>query len=164
MILNIKRKEKIFQVLIDDQDFKLIEGYSWNILCHKNTNYVHAYIKGSYKEYGKSKYIYLHRLIINPPKELDVDHKNGNGLDCRRENLQIMNRNGNLRKMKSYCHSGLKGAFLEKRTGKYYSQIIINGKKKHLGTFENAEQAHKEYMIEYNKQIIKENYNEDQII
>lgn len=39
---------------------------------------------------GKNRYTYMHRLIMNCPKGLIVHHRNGNGLDNRKRNLQIM--------------------------------------------------------------------------
>ena len=61
---------------------------------------------------------------INPDSPtLPRDHK------CRRDNV-----------------SGLKGAYLDKRTGKYKSGISVDGRYKSLGTFSTAEEAHAAYV------------------
>lgn len=50
---------------------------------------------------GRRRTVYLHRLIMNPPAGFDVDHLNGNGLDNRRENLEIVTRAENVRRAKA---------------------------------------------------------------
>lgn len=39
---------------------------------------------------GRKKYTYMHRLIMNTPKEEICHHRNGNGLDNRKLNLENM--------------------------------------------------------------------------
>ncbi|MFD1755949.1 HNH endonuclease [Rufibacter sediminis] len=34
--------------------------------------------------------VYLHRFIMGAPEDLEVDHKNHQTLDCRRENLECI--------------------------------------------------------------------------
>jgi hypothetical protein len=38
---------------------------------------------------GKWHSEFLHRLIMSPPKGMEVDHVNGNKADNRRENLRV---------------------------------------------------------------------------
>ena len=39
-----------------------------------------------------NKTVYLHRFILDAPSGLDVDHKDGDGLNCQRLNLRIATR------------------------------------------------------------------------
>ena len=152
MILEILRKGKIFEVLIDDEDYELIKCYGWNIAERENTNYAYAYIKGTAK---KRKRIKMHRLIMNAPDGVEVDHENRNGLDNRKSKLRLITRNGNARNCVRKNKSGVKGVEKSK-SGKFRARIYINGKKKHLGTFDNLEDAGKIYQNACNKQIEKE--------
>lgn len=44
---------------------------------------------------GRKPRLYLHRVIMDAPQGSEVDHDNGNGLDCRRSNLCITTHKGN---------------------------------------------------------------------
>lgn len=66
--------------LIDDENFELINKYKW----HLHANYVISYSKTKPR-----RYIILHRLLLNPPKNKQVDHINHNTLDNRKSNLRI---------------------------------------------------------------------------
>jgi len=151
MKIKISRKNEIFEVLIDDIDWPLIKNYSWNIIPAKNTNYACAYIKGSYAQ-GKRKRIYLHRLIMNAQDDIDIDHDNRNGLDCRQKNLLLIKTSGNNRKAKRPNKTGFKGV-AKNKSGNFMVHIRIDGKKKYLGTFKTAEEAGAVYQKEYNKQL-----------
>ena len=78
--------------LVDDEDEALVRGYSWNALPGKNTMYAKAGVRGSRPQ----KNVYLHRLILNAPKGVQVDHQNRNGLDCRRENIRLASNGQNM--------------------------------------------------------------------
>lgn len=58
-----------------------------------------------FKEGGRKRYVYLHRYIMDAPEELDVDHKDRNGLNCRRENLRVMTHSDNLRNRRKFKRS-----------------------------------------------------------
>lgn len=77
-----------------------------------------------------------------------IDHINGNPLDNRIENLRSVTFSQNVcnAKIKSDNTSGVKGIFWRKRDKKWEARIQMDGKRKHLGTFECLEKA-KEFLM-----------------
>jgi hypothetical protein len=73
-----------------------------------------------------------------------VDHKNGNSLDNRKENLRLctIQQNSFNRKPKN---GKLKVFYLNKSSNKYSAQIGFNNKKIYLGQFKSKEEAAKAY-------------------
>jgi hypothetical protein len=77
----------------------------------------------------------------------DIDHINGDGFDNRISNLRDASRtqnNGNMRRPK-HNSSGLKGAFYEKRSGRWLAQIRHEGQQHYLGKYDTAAEAHAAY-------------------
>lgn len=134
---------------IDIRDAERVKEFVW----HKtSTGYAAAttYDNG----WRKPGTLLMHRLIVAPKDENCVDHKNGNRLDNRRENLrectQTQNRfNQGARKDST---SGIKGVMWDKRRKKYLVQIKDNKKTKSLGRFENIKDAERVY-TEHAKKI-----------
>jgi len=129
------------KVLISGKE-TLIDKKDWNKLSHL-TWYAGKYV---YTQVDK-KTMYLHRLILNAPNELEVDHINGNSLDNRTSNLRFATRSLNEANKGKPAHntSGYKGVSYYKATGKYSAYIEVNQKKKHLGYFKTAEEAAQAY-------------------
>lgn len=79
-----------------------------------------------------------------------IDHINGNRSDNRIENLRDVDASTNMQNLKqakaNNLSSGLLGAYKVSTSEKWKSQIRIDGKIKHLGTFESAQDAHKAYI------------------
>lgn len=46
--------------------------------------------------------LYLHRFIVDAPDDRMVDHWDGNGLNCRRDNLRVVERPANTLNMHAY--------------------------------------------------------------
>ena len=101
---------------------------------------------------GKHKHITVHRVvyyahnqdwdIFNGSQNNCIDHINGDKLDNRIENLRNVTNQQNL------FNSKAKGCSWNKNRGKWASYIMINRKKKHLGYFDNEEEAHNAYLEE----------------
>ena len=155
MILKLKRKGELFEVLIDDEDYDLVKDYNWCIVKYPKAYYVSTYIKGSYGK-GKSKRIFMHRLIMDAPKGIQVDHIFHNGLDNRKSKLRLITHGGNRRNCRLPNKTGFKGV-QKTQSGKFMARIdILGNKTKYLGSFTTPEQAHEVYMTAYNKQIERE--------
>tara|TARA_R110000823_G_scaffold289491_1_gene407889 strand:+ start:94 stop:564 length:471 start_codon:yes stop_codon:yes gene_type:complete len=91
------------------------------------------------------KMYYSHRLIMLAfigESDQPVDHINRIKTDNRFENLRYCNRSEN-QLNRDYVDNA-KGYYLEKT--KWKAQIHINGKSKHLGRFDNEEDAIKAYL------------------
>jgi hypothetical protein len=141
-------------VFIDDEDYDLIKDYTWHLIKSNNTFYAQAYIKGS-KTGGKTaKYVYLHRLVFHAPDGIEIDHKNHNGLDCRKSNLRLISRAGNSRNRLMRNKTGFKG--VRSKGNRFESKITIEGKCIYLGSYKTPEQAGQAYQKAFDEQIQKE--------
>ena len=76
---------------VDEQDFDYLNQWSW---CLGAGGYA---VRASKKEDGlkKRKHIFMHRVINKTPEEYETDHRNGDRLDNRRENLHSVTRSVN---------------------------------------------------------------------
>gem|GEM_PF-525548 len=67
--------------MVDPPDYEWLRQYTWRATCSGGgTFYACTYCKG--------KLCYMHRMIVNPPEGMVVDHKNRCGLDNHRINLR----------------------------------------------------------------------------
>lgn len=113
--------------LISTIDFP-ISQYKWCV----DGKYASTTIKG--------KKVLMHRLIMNVPESMEVDHIDGNGLNNRRSNLRVCTRsqNGKNRKLAKNNKSGYHGvhfANTEKRKKRWVASIRVNGIKRVIGRF-----------------------------
>lgn len=96
------------------------------------------------KWYVKSDRKYLHRLIVDAPAGLEVDHINGNSLDNRSENLRICTHQQNT--FNSYSKKkGRKYKGIFKKRKKWTAQVRISGVKHSVGSFSTRLEAAKAY-------------------
>lgn len=122
--------------LIDDEDIENVNKFKWT--------YAHGYALSSYrKSLNVRGFIYLHRLIMKPPKDKVIDHINGNRLDNRKSNLRICTNRQNLmnRGAQKNSFSKYKGVGFHKETNKWRAYIKNNGPFIHLGLFKTELEA-----------------------
>jgi deoxycytidylate deaminase len=114
------------EILISNQDFKILNEFKWRI---KNSyNYVCSKIKS--KEYLLHRYIYIEILKINIPDGSVIDHINNNKLDNRRENLQIVSLSENSKNKTKLIDKSSKyqGVSFDKNANKWAASISYNKK------------------------------------
>lgn len=95
----------------------------------------------------KKKTIYMHREILNPGPGLEVDHRNGDGLDNQRENIRIASHAQNQanRPKASHNTSGFKGVRRGRNGHGWQAVIVVNGRAKYLGQHGTREEAARVY-------------------
>jgi hypothetical protein len=84
----------------------------------------------------------MHRLISCARAGQIVDHRDGNGLNNRRENLRLVDAAGNARNRAPTANrEQFKGVAKHKQSGRFEAYIKCGGRKRHLGLFSTAEEA-----------------------
>ncbi len=103
--------------------------------------------KGKYYVFQNTLRTFMHRKIINVPKDLQTDHINNNGLDNRKINLRLCTNSQNSQNRRHYTNksSKYKGVSWHKFKKKWRAQIGLNKKRIHLGYFEAEKEAAKIY-------------------
>ena len=122
------------EFFFDLEDYDLIKNYRWHI---GTAGYLYSYNSITGKKIG------LHRLIMNPPKDMIVDHINRNPFDNRKSNLRICSFAENSRNLSisKRNNTGTIGVGWSNQKNKWLARIMINGKAMHLGYFDTKEEA-----------------------
>lgn len=89
-----------YVALVSDYDYEIITKDSKGKPClwqaaKCGTN---IYARRTIRVNGKKQTIYMHRLIMNASKDMQVDHKNGRTLDNRRCNLENVTPDENVKR------------------------------------------------------------------
>lgn len=127
--------------LVDDEDYERLKKMNW--YCNNG-----GYVIGRRNRKYDYKFMLMHRLIMNTPKNMDTDHINHNKLDNRKSNLRICTvkeNMGNQRKIRAGTSSKYKGVCLDKYKGTWRSYIIVSGRHIYLGRHQNEIDAAKAY-------------------
>lgn len=121
-------------ILVDDDDLPLAQSRSWYV--QKGRGYAAGSISGGF--------VLLHRLIMKvTDRTVFIDHKNGNRLDNRKENLRIVTRLENdwNKGVTSRSKSGYRGVYECVVTRKWIADITKDGVRTRIGKFATREEA-----------------------
>ena len=128
---------KGYTAIIDAADAHLVEGVNWHVL--ESTKGGTAYATRTIRKDGKRQHCLMHRFLIGANDEnVDVDHRDGDGLNNRRSgNLRVGTKSNNQcnARLRQDNKSGFKGVFWCKTSSKWKGSIRHEGKQKHLGFF-----------------------------
>jgi hypothetical protein len=130
--------------VIDADDIDLVKGWNWCAMPVTNGAGWYAYNAGNRK-------LRLHQVILPAPKGLMTDHRDRNGLNCRRSNLRFATALGNSRNRFRSGVSGFKGVGRRNYSGLWRARITVDGKRMHLGDWPTAEDAARAYDKAANK-------------
>jgi len=132
----------------DLEDYDKIKNYYW----YKNSQ---EYIVTN--NIDQNKTIRMHRLVMNCPDDMEIDHIFQNRNDNRKEFLRLATRSQNEMNinLRSHNTSGVTGVNWSNKREKWQSQIGINRKIIFLGYFDDFDEAvqiRKEAEIKYHKE------------
>lgn len=133
------------EILVDDEDFERLNRHKWYLdkdgYAVRHMPHPHNPLQGTLSR--------MHRevmgLAFGDPRE--VDHRFGIRTDNRKSELRVCARGQNKfnRAGSSKSMSGLKGAKWKARGRRWEAYIQVNRKRKFLGSFATAEEAHEAY-------------------
>ena len=121
-------------VVVDDEDYGLVANVKW-----------HCDGKGYAVARINRRTVFMHRLILNPPSGMLVDHINHDKLDNRRCNLRIATpRQSVLNTRRKPSKTGFRGVSQQRQSTSskpYRAQIRISGRMTSLGYYATPEEA-----------------------
>jgi hypothetical protein len=132
--------------LIDDEDEEQAR-FKWFAAASGPAIYAARNARVAERAAGAPSFIRLHRAIMQASRGQEVDHVNGDTLDCRRANLRLATRTQNMqnRGRQRNGASGFKGVSKWKANPGWIAQITILGKRVYLGSFGTPEEAARAY-------------------
>ncbi len=147
--------------ILDQQDYCCFGRFKWEISGNDNKFYA---VRNVMADSSRTTTVRLHRLILNAPQDLVVDHINGDSLDNRRANLRLATQAQNLynRKKKKNTSSQFIGVSFNKSHRYWGVQIKVNGKTIWLGSFDSeidAAHAYDAAAIKYRGEFAHLNFS-----
>jgi hypothetical protein len=112
---------------VDKEDYEKIKNMVW----YEDNGYAKATVDGHH--------IRMHRLIMDTPSDMFVDHINHDTLDNRKANLRNVTPAQNA--MNTRPRSNNRGVSWCKITKKWHAQISVGGKTISLGRFSDMSEA-----------------------
>ena len=118
----------------------------------------------AHKEKGRT--ILMHRQIMQPPKDMVVDHIDGNQANNCRFNLRVCTRAENQRNRRKHAGSisRFKGVFYNKQRRKWFSQCWLEGKchaTRYVDEEVEAARAYDRQAVEYFGEFARLNFPEE---
>src|ERR1700729_3824684 len=111
---------KGFVASVDDEDWEWLMQRKWQYAC-------------GYAKDNKNRK--MHRVILDAPSGMEVDHIDQNGLNIQRSNLRLATRSQNSCNRRRWTGKlGYRGVY-QNNPKFFYSTIIVNKKRIYLGSF-----------------------------
>jgi hypothetical protein len=123
------------EVMVDDEDYEELSKYHWTEMKLMHQSYA--------KRTKCKRNAYMHREIMNPENNMQIDHIDGDGLNNTRINLRICTQSQNFGNSKKRCitPSKYKGVTWDKRNKNWVARIRKDKKTYNLGRFEIEREA-----------------------
>jgi hypothetical protein len=142
-----------YAALVDDHDYEYINQFKWHALVQKSRSpspLIRVYAVRNYiAPSGKYSTQRMHRLILGiTDAKLDVDHRDGDGLNNCRGNLRVATRLQNGSNQRKRANSNTyKGVCFDKSRKLWMAGIKVNYKRLNLGRFPSELEAAQIYDI-----------------
>jgi hypothetical protein len=126
--------------LVDDEDYDFLMQWKWTADRGRNSYY--AYRRISLSD-GSRKKIIMHRIIMNTPGDLEVDHIDHDGLNNQKSNLRNCTPQQNHLNQTSAGASPYLG--VNASNNGFMARIRTQDGRLYLGTFKTEEEAARAY-------------------
>lgn len=121
---------------VDAADAERVTALIWTAQRKKHLTYAIATIDG--------RRVKMHQFLLGKEVGLEIDHKDGDGLNNRRDNLRHATHKQNLQSQRLRAGvktSRFKGVSRKSSVGKWIAQIKVRGSTVQLGEFRTEEEA-----------------------
>ncbi len=138
--LNNKKNPELCAI-IDAADYDLVSKHRWYYM-EKKRGGAYAFTMVN------KRTVYLHVFLMNPGPKMKVDHRDHDGLNCRRVNMRVCTHRENLQnqmKQRVITTSRYKGVCLIKNSDRWVAYINFDGRRTILGYFSNEDDAGRAY-------------------
>ena len=129
------------RAIISDEDYPEIARHTWWTSAKRSSNggfYFFTQVKG--------KTIYMHRMVMQATRGVEVDHINGDASDNRRDNLRLATRAQNCVNRTDYKPaSGYRGVYRQPSGKSWAVKISVGGKFIRGGNFTDKTEAAERY-------------------
>jgi hypothetical protein len=135
----IKYKNKTYYALVDDDVRPEVLNHKW-YLQNGKTKWKYAC---GFVSKLKGGALMHHVVLCKPPKGMVINHKDNNGLNNQKKNLEIVTNAENIRMM--VRSNGRRGVSWKKDHKLFRAEIRFNNKKIFIGYFKTFNEAKKAY-------------------
>jgi HNH endonuclease/AP2 domain len=133
--------------LVDDIDYERLMKWTWHAARVRHSDVFYAKTTVGLASKGGQVTLRMHRVILNAPIGIEVDHRDRNPLNNQRSNLRLAStiEQARNRRRRTDNMSGFKGVHWYRHRSKWRSTIRIGGKLVLLGDFSTPIEAARAY-------------------
>ena len=133
-----------FEATVSESKKELAAQFTWVLHGSKGKYYAESKVPEEHRE-RLGQCTSLHRVVTGASKGVEVDHKNGNSLDCTDGNLRIASDSQNASNRIYKNKTGFRGVSRIWKSERFSAQIEYQGKTMYLGSFDEASDAARRY-------------------
>jgi len=136
--------------IVDTEDYDWLAQHKWYSHRQRNGDW---YAVRNKCENGKKICISMHREILQPPPDMETDHRDGNGLNNQRSNLRVATtaQNQHNRRLQKEGTSHFKGVCWHRAANKWCARVTIEYQTIWLGLFQSEIEA----AVAYNRAALE---------
>ena len=110
-----------FYAVIDPEDWEIVSAYKWTAGKGGGGRW---YARHLTSQNGKRTYVHMHRLILNAPAGMLVDHIDGNPLNNTRKNLRLCTHAQNMQNAaRPLPSTGVRNVRLLPKSGRFRAKV-----------------------------------------
>lgn len=149
VVLYTMQGDECGRALIDIKDLAEVRKHKWHLMRSNRRQYAQTIFP---RAAGRRR-TELHSFLLGVKAGMEIDHRNGNGLDCRRVNLRFLSHHANVLNVIPPRSGRIGVRWRERGDGRscWVASIMIDGKRthRHFKTFEEAVTARRRMELDH---------------